>query len=99
MGDTLGSDLRWFYRYIDDSIACISTSILTSLANTMNGWNTNIKWAIMANTVNNCMHPFLDLEVTVTNNCLFFQTFRKPMNAYLYLPTISCHPRSIARAI
>ena len=42
---------------------------------------------------------FLDLSISIESNSIMYQTYRKPMNTYHYLPSISCHSHRTFRAI
>lgn len=44
---------------------------------------------------------FLDLSLTLRtgDRSISFETFRKPQNAYLYLPRTSFHPHSVFKAL
>ena len=42
---------------------------------------------------------FLDLSISIESNSIMYRTYRKPMNTYQYLPSISCHNHRTFRAI
>ena len=48
----------------------------------------------------NCLDVnFLDLNLCIENEKFTHKTFRKPLNAYAYLPWSSCHPPSVKKGI
>ena len=42
---------------------------------------------------------FLDLDISLAQGQFAIQTYRKPQNAYLYIPRTSCHPKSVYTAL
>ena len=56
----------------------------------LNCWNANIK---LTHDDSECSHAtsFLDLRIVSTDNGVSYSTFRKPLNAYCYLPFSSNH--------
>lgn len=96
------SSIYLFNRFIDDlllvidmscDLAAIKDSIYSDLS------SVKLKWTTPAPS---CI--FLDLDIykacrSNENVCVFeYRTFQKPLNAYLYIPFISDHPRSNLRA-
>lgn len=90
-----------FSRFVDDLFLIVSASSdLDALKNSFYNKLSTIRltWSTAAVS---CI--FLDLEIfkefTDNNLCTFeFKTFQKPLNAYLYIPFKSDHPRSNLRA-
>ena len=81
--------LLFYGRFIDDGIGLWnpnhpgSNEAWREFNNRLNTWG-DLRWT---NTGHVSMLEFLDLKITITpENTLEFQTFRKKMNLYLYLP-------------
>jgi hypothetical protein len=63
--------------------------VFKSFFRALNNWGT-LQW-----TCNGHLDAliFLDLRISIdTQQKLFFQSYQKPMNLYLYIPPISAHP-------
>lgn len=94
--------MPFYARFIDDGIGIWLTRRPGSLRAwrdflaRLNNWG-KLKWT---NTGHVSSLVFLDLTISINaNNCLDFQTYRKPMNLYLYLPPHSAHPADVIRSI
>lgn len=88
--------LMCWCRYIDDALAVLPSCDTTALFQELHEWHGSIKWEISGRGLT---VPFLDLEITLSDGFLSFQTYRKAQNAYLYIPRISCHPEGVFKAL
>ena len=90
--------LRFWKRYIDDSFGILhgSSGDVVACKSMLDSWHPNIQWEISGEGTSVC---YLDLDIQLTGGRLNFQTYRKPMNAYLYIPKISCHPDGVFSAM
>ena len=87
--------LVFYGRFIDDGIGIWNTNVDGSdrawrdFKQRLNSWG-RLRWT---NTGFQNSIEFLDLTISITkDNKLEFQSYRKPMNLYLYLPPTSAHP-------
>ena len=99
--DFLVQRCSWIFmwkRYIDDAFAIFPLDSKDECLQELNIWHPNIVWEMSGSgmAVN-----FLDLSLTLHmgDHSISFETFRKPQNAYLYLPRTSCHPPSVFKAL
>jgi len=99
---TFRQSMYFFSRFVDDLFLIISASTdLQSLKSDFYSKLSTIKltWSPPSDS---CI--FLDLEIVKECNandnvCVFeFLTYQKPLNAYLYIPFTSDHPKSNLRA-
>ena len=88
----------WKRYIIDDAFAIFPLDSKDKCFQELDIWHPNIVWEMSGSgmAVN-----FLDLSLTLRmGDCsISFETFRKPQNAYLYLPRTSCHPPSVFKAL
>ena len=90
--------LFWYARFVDDVCAAIEEAELAGLHAHMNTWHPSIQWEITAAGAKEL--PFLDLSLSrEEDGTIDFQTYRKPQNAYLYLPPGSAHPPHVYTAL
>ena len=82
-------NVLWYARFVDDVCVCLPEVEANSLVAFMNSWHPSIVWEVTASGRSSV--PFLDLPLSVIDSILVFETHRKPMNAYLYLPRTSTH--------
>ena len=87
--------LSW-RRFIDDGFCLLPFHSSRTLIEFANSWNTQIIWELSGH---DAAVPFLDLQVSVQQHRLHFQTYRKPQNIYAYLPRSSCHPPSVFESL
>ena len=88
--------LNCWYRYIDDAFAILPEDEANTVFERLHDWHCCIRWDFSAR---GCKVPFLDLEITLSDEFLSFQTYRKAQNAYLYIPRTSCHPEGVFKAL
>jgi hypothetical protein len=95
------NNLLFFKRFIDDGIGVwIDTPnkplAWTSFLRALNNWGT-LKWTCDGHQ--NAL-VFLDLNISINaNRKLFFQSYQKPMNLYLYIPLTSAHPAKMLHSL
>ena len=82
-------DVLWFARLVDDICMCVRADLVDAVVLFLNDWHENILWEVQF--VGREHIPFLDLNLSITARQLAWETHRKPMNAYLYLPRCSTH--------
>ena len=58
----------------------------------LNSYHPNVRWEVTKSGRQKV--PFLDLELSIENRAPFYELFRKPLNAYLYVPGSSMHSRN-----
>ena len=95
----LKSSIRLYKRFVDDVLIVHSQHISTAdFVHVFNDWNNAINI-----THDSSEQPqqttFLDLSLTVHGMQIHFETHRKPMNTYMYLPSNSCHNSRVFKAI
>ena len=83
-----------YFRFVDDVFAI--TLNIEGLVSALASWRPSIIWEISGQGF---ALPYLDLEIHLTNGKLWHTLFRKPLNAYLYLPGASCHPATCKEGI
>ena len=88
--------LNCWYRYIDDAFAILPEDEANTVFEQLHKWHSCIRWDFSAR---GCKVPFLDLEISLSDEFLNFQTYRKAQNAYLYIPRTSCHPEGVFKAL
>jgi len=100
-------NLIYYRRYIDDIFA-----IWIDLPTNTNISTPNNQWVEFNKTLNSfgtlqwktdtpsTSVAFLDLQITLKHGKIHTATYQKPMNLFLYLPSLSAHrPNSINRLI
>ena len=93
-----GCVLTW-RRYIDDAFALLhslSESDVKFVQQQLNKWHPAIQWEV---SFSGKRVVFLDLDISLAQGQFAIQTYRKPQNAYLYIPRTSCHPKSVYTAL
>ena len=86
-------------RYIDDALAFLklqSTDCVSIVRQVLNRWHPAIQWEV---SFSGKRVVFLDLDISLIDGHFAVQTYRKPQNAYLYIPVTSCHPKSVYTAL
>jgi hypothetical protein len=98
---THGSDLAFYARLVDDSVVCSSS--VDSILDTMSTFHHTIVWDITSRGgrahLNEHAVPFLDVSLSHDMGKIDYETYRKPLNVYLYIPWNSCHPRTCFDAL
>ena len=84
-----------YFRFVDDVL--LSAIDLTIFIRMKNWRPDSIKWEISAKTDENL--PLLDLSLSLRDGIICNELYRKQLNAYLYLPASSSHPRSTKAGI
>ena len=92
----MGFRVLGWRRFIDDGFCLLPFHSSRTLIGFANSWNTQIIWELSGH---DAAVPFLDLQVSVQQHRLHFQTYRKPQNIYAYLPRSSCHPPSVFESL
>ena len=98
--DALTADepkIKFYYRFVDDTIIC-SKDHTTPLM-ILNSYHSNITWLLTATGGHDTAVPFLDLSLKITGGQLFYETYRKPLNGYLYIPKNSRHPETSFKSL
>ena len=94
------SELKLFYRFIDDALGCWVDD-----TEQPNAWDDflaslpygTLKWTLEAEGDS---VDFLDLTISINEDrCIETKTYQKPMNLYLYIPPHSCHPPGVLRGL
>jgi hypothetical protein len=90
----LSSCIRFYSRYVDDVLMIWTGSErqLNSFFNAVNSLNKNIQFTMEIG--GNCIN-FLDLSISILNNQLHFDIFRKPTFTDTVIPSNSNHPAHI----
>jgi hypothetical protein len=89
---TFGADIALYQRYIDD-ILVIGTMSLSALLMHMNAFDDGIV-ITHDNKELGLATSFLDLYITLNRHDVMYETYRKPLCTYDYLPFASCHSES-----
>ena len=90
----------WLYKRFVDDVLIIHSQHVTAvdLVHLFNGWDEAIRI-----THDDSEEPhqtsFLDFKLSVHGLSVHFETYRKPMNTYMYLPSNSCHNSNVFKAI
>ena len=90
------TELIFWKRYIDDAFALLRSNATETCRLSLNSWHPDIQWEV---SDHGTQVAFLDLDIQLRYGRFLFQTFRKPRNAYLYIPRISCHPEGVFKAL
>ena len=86
---------KQYFRYIDDGLLCIGSSGITEhvVMDVLNTWNPHIRTepVLLSASTN-----FLDLTLDIVDGGsvtgeIRYQTYRKPLNIYGYIPASSSH--------
>ncbi len=96
---------EFYFRYVDDALVC--SSRIDEILVKLNDWHPNIKWVVTARGARRDFHesavPFLDLSLTIENagnsGSIIYETHRKDLNGYLYVPRSSAHPKNVFASI
>ena len=83
-------------RYVDDALCICHVRDVQRVMDTLNGFHPNISFKCK---VSRERAVFLDLEIYKHECRLQTKTYRKPVNAYLYVSLQSAHPRHCFRFI
>ena len=87
---SLHNDVLLMKRFVDDVLIVCINHTLSQLLDIFNNWCAGV--AITNDDGADCtVTTFLDLRIRFQHGCLFYSTFRKPLNAYAYLPFSSNH--------
>ena len=89
---SFSADTALYLRYIDD-ILIIGRACLADILACINGFDVGIKITHDSSETGRST-SFLDLRITITDSSMLYETFRKPLCTYDYLPFTSCHSRS-----
>jgi len=98
---TFQNNLLYYKTYIDDIFRFWippqdnPQTTWETFKTTLNNWG-NLKWTL---EVPSTKTNFLDLSLKITNNTITTSTFQKPMNLFLYIPTLSAHPPSCLKGL
>ena len=92
----MGFRVLGWRRFIDDGFCLLPFHSSPTLIGFANSWNAQIIWELSGH---DAAVPFLDLQISVQQHRLHFQTNRKPQNIYAYLPRSSCHPPSVFESL
>ena len=65
----------------------------------LNSFDPSSRWLLTASGGRDNAIPFLDLSVNIVANKLHWETYRKDLNGYLYVPRVSCHPEGTFRGL
>ena len=99
--------LMYYKRYVDDGFCMVSASTFDQIpshnrgkhiAALCSGWHDSIKIRPKDVSIGNSVH-FLDLNISIVLGHVVFETYRKPESLFDYLPSSSCHPKSVFRGI
>ena len=95
--NTHRDEIAFYARLVDDSVVC--ATCVDDVHNTLSSWKPELKWDITSRG-GRSQHgenavAFLDLQLSHIDGHMVWQTHRKELNSYLYVPAASCHPRSV----
>lgn len=91
----LYSECFIYNRYIDDII--IMTLNRNSKQNIMNRLKLLVPVLNFTCSEESTEAIFLDLNISIANQTLTYQTYQKPLNSYAYIPYKSKHPTSLKK--
>ena len=95
--NTHRDDIAFYARLVDDSVVC--AACVDDVHNTLSSWKPELKWDITSRggRLQHGDHAvaFLDLQLSHIDGRMEWQTHRKELNSYLYVPAASCHPKSV----
>lgn len=80
-----------YYRYLDDILIIVQDDNANYARNLMRLAMCPLEVVF---TEPLARQSFLDLDITIKRTEISFETFRKPINVYQYMPWSSCHPIS-----
>ena len=89
---TFGADIGLYQRYIDD-ILVIGTLALSTLMAHMNAFDDGIVITHDCSELGQTT-SVLDFYITLNRRDVMYETYRKPLCTYDYLPFASCHSES-----
>ena len=88
-----------YRRYVDDLLIVARRSLcMEQLLEFMNNWSNGISISREANEQPHEVR-FLDVSYKLTDSAVHFSTYRKPANAYAYVPWNSSHSRACLKGI
>lgn len=93
-----------YQRYLDDGFMIVDSTV-ANIERMKYQWGCKIPgisftWEVKLLTPSSTSVSFLDLRVGLDQrSCLFFQTFEKILNKYLYIAADSDHPSSVKRSL
>ena len=89
----------WLYKRFVDDVLVVHTQHVTA-ADILQGFN---EWNVAITVTHDSSEKpeqttFLDLKLVVRDMQIVYETHRKPLNTYMYLPSNSCHSSSILQS-
>ena len=90
-GQSFGPETKLYQRYIDD-ILVITATQLADIVELLNSFDVRIR-VTHDSTQDGIGTSFLDLDISRRGDQYEYETYRKPMCTYDYLPFNSCHSR------
>ena len=88
---------RWWYRYVDDSHACLKKDYVQEFHDHLNSVNANIQFTKEVEQGNRL--SFLDTTTTRVRGCIQVSVHRKPTHTHKYLDYNSHHPSQHKRSV
>ena len=82
-GGVGGSGRVFVCLVVDDALLLSKASAREQILDYLNSWHASVVWLESAS---GSQVPFLDLSLSIVDNETSYETYRKPKNAYLYLP-------------
>ncbi|CAE7187942.1 NOD2 [Symbiodinium sp. CCMP2456] len=91
---THSSKIAFYARLVDDSVVC--TSDVDEIQRVQNSWRHDLVWEISSrggrSDIGEDAVAFLDIQLSHHGGSMSWETYRKPLNKYLYIPRSSAHP-------
>ena len=94
---TAANPPRWWYRYVDDSHACLQKKYVQEFHDHLNSINPHIQFTKEVEE-NNCI-SFLDTAITRIHDRIQVSMYRKPTHTDKYLDFNSHHPAQHTRSV
>ena len=90
---------KWWFRFVDDSHACLKRDQVDEFHKHLNSVNPNIKFTLELENTNGQGLPFLDTITRSRGTEIHVDVYRKPTHTDRYLDFFSCHPLYHKRSV
>ena len=90
---------KWWFRYVDDSHACLKKDQVDAFHQHLNSVNANIQFTLELENTNGYGLPFLDTITSRRGTAVQVEVYRKPTHTDRYLDFHSHHPLRHKRSV
>ena len=90
---------KWWFRFVDDSHACLKRDQVNEFHKHLNSINTNIQFTLKLENTSGQSLPFLDTVTSRRGTEIRVDVYRKLTHTDRYLDFFSCHPLYHKRSV